>query len=115
VTFLLLLPAILSLLTLGAHFFRARNWLGVGLVVLLLILLAVRKPVAGRIVALALILGVVEWIRTAVSIGSWRASQGLPWVRMAVILGVVGVVTGLSALPFRSDRLKRWFRVVATA
>lgn len=114
VTFLLLLPAILSLLTLGAHFFRARNWLGLVIVLLLLVVLAVRKPVCGRIVALALLLGVAEWIRTAVAIGSWRASQGLPWKRMAVILGVVAVVTGLSAIPFRSDRLRRWFRVVAS-
>jgi hypothetical protein len=114
VTFLLLLPAILSLLTLGAHFFRARNWPGLGVVLLLLILLAVRRPAAGRIVAIALMLGVVEWVRTAVSIGSWRASQGLPWVRMAVILGIVAVVTGLSAMPFRSDRLRRWFRAGST-
>jgi hypothetical protein len=114
VTFLLLLPAILSLLTLGAHCFRAANWVGLAFVLLLLALLAVRKPVCARIVPLALLFGVAEWIRTAARIGSLRASEGLPWTRMAVILGVVAVITGLSALPFRSRRLKLWFRVNAT-
>jgi hypothetical protein len=111
VTFLLLLPAILSLLTLGAHCYRGANWPGLGFVILLLILLAVRKPVCARIVPLALLFGVAEWIRTAYRIGSFRESQGVPWVRMVVILGAVALITGLSALPFRSDRVKRWFRV----
>lgn len=114
-TFLLLLPAILSLLTLGAHFFRARNWLGLAFVLVLLVLPAVRKPVCARIVALALLFGAAEWIRTAYRIGSARADHGLPWMRMAVILGAVALVTGLSAIPFRSRRLKRWFRTDATA
>jgi hypothetical protein len=113
VAFLLLLPAILSLVALGAHCFRAANWVGLAFVLLLLALLAVRKPVCARIVSLALLLGAAEWIRTAVRIGSFRSSQGLPWMRMAVILGAVALATGLSALPFRSGRLKDWFRVAA--
>jgi ABC-type uncharacterized transport system permease subunit len=113
VTFLYLLPAILSLLTLGAHCFRGANWLGLGFVALLLVLLAVRKPVCARIVALALLFGVVEWLRTAYRIGSSRMSEGQPWVRMAVILGIVAVITGLSALPFLSTRLRTWYRMEA--
>ncbi len=110
-TFLLLLTAILSLLTLGAHFFRAGNWVGVVAAVALLALLAVRKAWVARVVPAALVLGALEWIRTAVRIGSWRMQQGHPWVRMAVILGVVALITGLSALPFLSKRLKAWYRV----
>jgi vacuolar-type H+-ATPase subunit I/STV1 len=109
VTLLLLLPAILSLLALGAHLFRAGNWLGLAFIALLMGLLAVRKPLSARIVPLALLFGVAEWIRTAVRIGSARAEQGQPWMRMAIILGAVALVTGLAVIPFRSRRLKRWF------
>lgn len=111
--FLLLLPAILSLLTLGAHFFRAGNHVGVAVAVALSALLAVRRPWVARVVPVALLFGAAEWIRTAVRIGSWRMHEGRPWVRMAVILGAVALITGASAAAFLSDRLKTWYRVGA--
>jgi len=104
-----LVPVVLSLLVLGAHFFRAGNMLLVGVVLLLLALLGVRRPWAARLVQVALVLGALEWVRTLVEIFAWRTKAGQPALRMAVILGCVTLVTAGSALVFGSDRLRRWY------
>lgn len=113
-TFVWLLPAILSLIAIGAHCFRAGNYLGMAVVLGLVALLAVRKSVAARAVQLGLLFGAALWIRTAFRIRAVRIEDGQPWMRMAIILGAVAVITALSGLSFRSARLKRWFRMDAS-
>jgi len=41
----------------------------------------------------------------------FRQSQGLPWLRLALILGLVALCTLLSALVFRTDALKSHFNL----
>lgn len=108
-TALLLAPAALSFLALGAHFLRAGQLLLVALAVALLVLLFVRRRWAGRTAQVALLLGAVEWLRTAVTLVGVRMSMGLPYGRMVVILGAVAAVCALSALPLRAARARRWF------
>jgi hypothetical protein len=106
-TVLQLIPVVLSLLVLGAHFLRAGNTLMVGTCLALLCLLFVRKPLAARLLQAALLLGALEWIRTLAALAGGRMDAGQPYLRMAVILGIVAAVTGLSALLFQTRRLGR--------
>ncbi len=110
--FLRLSPVFLSILLLAAHFYRA------GLVVLVLIILLspfmlfVRKPLAVRIIQIELVLGGLEWIRTIVNFVQIRQAHGMPWTRLAVILGVVSLVTFASAFVFRSRSLKEHYGIL---
>jgi len=111
VTGLLLLPPALSLLVLGAHFLRA----GVPLLALgalgTLVLLFVRRRWAARAAQIVLVLGALEWVRALVVLTGERMSEGLPYGRMVVILGVVTAVAAASALAFQGRTLRRWYRM----
>lgn len=100
----------LSLVVLGAHFLRAGNLFMVGLILLLLGLLGIRRPWAARTVQAALLLGAAEWIRTLVRLAGWRADAGKPILRLVLILASVALVTGLSSLMFRTARVRSWFQ-----
>ena len=104
--FLRLLPVFISFLLLGAHFLRAGHVFIVSVLLLILLLLIIRKSWVPRVIQLALLLGAVEWLRTLVSIAQIRIDSGMPWVRMAVILGAVALFTLLSGLVFRSRALR---------
>jgi hypothetical protein len=107
---LLLLPA-LTLLLLGAHFFRA------GLVPLtiaclgFIALLFVRTPWAARALQVVLALGTIEWLRTAWVFASARAAVGQPYARLLLILGAVALVTAVAALVFRARAARAHFRL----
>jgi len=102
-------PVILSLVILGAHFLRARNFVLVIVVLLLLALLGVRRPWVARLVQVALLLGAVEWVRTLIRLVQWRSEAGQPALRLAVILGAVSLLTAASVFAFRGARLRRWY------
>ena len=106
---LMLLPAALSLLVLGAHFLRAGNLLLVALVPVALVVLFVRKPWAAQAVQAALLLGAIEWAWTLYDLVGQRSGAGEPVTRLAIILGSVTLVTGASGLLFSTSRLKRWY------
>jgi hypothetical protein len=106
-----LLPVVLSLLVLGAHFLRAGNVILVAAALALAGLLAVRRPWAARTIQAALVLGAVEWVRTLAGLVASRSRAGQPVARLSLILGCVAAVTGLSALVFRSARLRSWYRI----
>jgi hypothetical protein len=110
-TFVMLLPAILSFLVLGAHWLRAGNLPLVAAILALIALIAVRRPWAARTLQAALAVGVLEWVRTLIGLAAERMRAGEPVVRLAVILAGVAAVTGLAALTFSSARLRRWYRV----
>ena len=106
-TALLVLPPALSLLVLGAHFYRAGNVPAAALSLLLLTFLAVPRPWAARTLQAALVLGTAEWLRTTVFFVQLRRNLGQPWARLAVILGAVTLLTALSALVFETARLRK--------
>jgi hypothetical protein len=105
------LPVFISILLLAAHFYRA------GLIVLVLLILAspfillARKPWAARIIQIELVLGGIEWIRTAINFVQIRQSYNMPWTRLAIILGAVALGTIISAFVFRSRFLKDRYRI----
>ena len=104
---LVYVPIILSFAVLGAHFMRYGNSLAVFGVLLLIALLFVRLPWVARALQAALVLGALEWAHTIYSLVQMRAAQGEPFTRMVVILGIVTVVTGCSALLFQTPTLKK--------
>jgi hypothetical protein len=104
--FIKLLPVILSLLLLGAHFFRAGIIVLVLLVIVILFMLLIRRSWVVRLVQVALIIGGLEWVRTLLAIVNLRQMSGGPWMRLALILGGVALLTMCSALVFRFKSLR---------
>jgi hypothetical protein len=92
-----LLPAGLALLLLAAHFFRAGYVSVAALAVAAIGLLFVRVPWSVRLLQATLLLGVIEWLRTAWVFASARAQFGQPYGRLLLILGAVAALTGLAA------------------
>ena len=107
--FLRLLPALLSLLLLAAHFMRIPNLPAVGLLLICVGLLWVRRPWAAYTVQTILGVGVVIWLLTGYGIATIRIQNAEPWLRMAVILGAVTLFTVYATWHFRHPRLRAWF------
>ena len=99
-TFIRLLPVILSSLLLGAHFFRAGLTFLAVLIVLFPALLLVKRAWVARLAQLVLVLGGIEWVRTLIIFVAARREMGQPWTRLAVILGTVALFTIGSGLLF---------------
>lgn len=111
-TALLLLAPGLSLLVLGAHFYRAQAWplmLACGACVLLL---AWPRAWAARGVQLVLLAGALEWLWTVFALVQQRMALAQPWARLALILGAVALLTAGAALVFRHPRLRARFGLV---
>lgn len=104
--FLRLLPVFISILLLGAHFFRAGQVAIVFVLLAILPLLMIKKYWVPWIFQMVLLLGAVEWVRTIMTVANIRMQYGMPWTRMAVILGVVALLTACSGLVFRSKALR---------
>jgi hypothetical protein len=111
VIFVLLLAPALSALVLAAHFLRAGQAAGVAASLALLVLLAIPRRWAARVVQAGLLLGAGEWVRTLVLLVAARREAHAPYARLAAILGAVAAVTAASALVFESRRLRERYRM----
>jgi hypothetical protein len=105
-TFLYLTPPALFLLALGAHFFRRGRYVLAGVCVALVALLALPRPFVARVVSMALVVASLLWVQTAYELAMFRVDMGEPWLRLVFILGGVAVGSLLSALLFRTARLR---------
>jgi hypothetical protein len=105
------IPVILSTLVLGAHFYRSGNMIVVAILALLPLILLVRKPWVPGFYAGILLLGAAEWVRTLLQIAELRQAQGAPWTRMAIIVGVVALVTASSSLVFTAKAMRTRYRL----
>jgi hypothetical protein len=101
------LPVLLSVLLMAAHFSRADNTALVITSLLFPLVLLVRRPWAVRLTQLMLVVAGLEWVRTLIAIAGRRQALGEPWVRMAVILAVVAIFSIGSAAVFWSKELKK--------
>ena len=104
---LLLIPVFLSLLMLGAHFIRAGLELPALLALFLIGALFIRRPWIVRIEQLALLAGTLEWIRISAILAFMRQSLGLPWLRLALILGSVILLCVCSIFALESKSLRK--------
>ncbi len=89
---------VVSLLVLAAHFLRGGHPLVVLVLLLTPLLLVGRRSWAQRVLQIVLVLGALEWIRTAVALTSARLQAGEPFLRMVAILTVVAALSILSAI-----------------
>ena len=105
--FVRLLPVILSILLLAAHFFRAGENIYVYVLVALLPLLALKKFWVPWVIQVALILGAIEWLLTLMFVAQMRIEFDMPWTRMAIIMGAVAMFTAFSSLVFRGKALRK--------
>jgi hypothetical protein len=88
---------VLALLLLAAHFYRGGAYPLAVIAIALTGLTFVANRWAGQALALLLLCGAVEWLRTAWIFATLRDSMGLPFGRLLVILGTVAVFTLISA------------------
>lgn len=109
-TFLLLVPAVLSLLVLAAHFLRAGVLFAVVVLIALVPLFGLRRRWVPRLFQGILALGALEWVRTLLALRAARMAFGQPYARMMMILGGVVVFTLLSAALFEVPKVRRWYR-----
>ena len=110
-TFLRLLPVILSMIVIGAHYLRSGPIALVLLAISLPFLLFVKKAWVARLIQLVLMLGALEWIRTLFDLVAERQALGEAWTRLAIIIGAVALFTGCSALVFRSSAQKKRYEL----
>lgn len=104
-----LLPVILSLLLLAAHFYRAGQVAATALCLALPLLLLLRKPWVPRLFQVLLVLGALEWLRALYGFAAMRIAFGEPWTRLALILGAVALFTALSGMVFKNRALRDHF------
>jgi len=91
------IPAVLALLLLAAHFYRAAAFIPAVVSVAAVALVFVRKPWAVLVLRVGLAAGTIVWIATAWQIAQHRMADGEPYLRMALILGLVAAFTAFAA------------------
>ena len=105
-----LLPVVLTLAVLAAHFSRHDQPVLMILSVAVMGLLAVPRLWAARAVQVVLLLGAAEWVRTLIVLARIRAEDGQPAARMVAILTLVAMLTAASALALLTRRARARFR-----
>ncbi|MEO8102581.1 MAG: hypothetical protein ABI790_08645 [Betaproteobacteria bacterium] len=112
---LYLAPPVIGFLLLAAHYYRAENYPGIILSLLMTGLIFVRRPWAARVLQMGLLLGAVEWLRSILFLVMARNEAGAPYLRLAIILGGVCLFTALAALVFQTSRIRTYFGFGAIA
>ena len=96
-----------SLVLLGAHFSRMNFPLILSIIALLApFLFFYKKKISITILQAILFIGTLEWIRAAFYYIQQRVDLGTPWLRLAVILGIIIIFTGYSAWILNSKDIK---------
>ncbi|WP_428938340.1 hypothetical protein [Fontivita pretiosa] len=106
-SFVYLVPVLLSFLLLAAHFLHAGNLPLVAVALLLPLLLLIRRGWVVRVVQTALLVGALEWLRTIVMLIDFYEQAGRPWTRMSIILGSVLLFTLAASTVFFTPHLRR--------
>jgi hypothetical protein len=106
-----LTSVILSFVLLAAHFSRHEIPILMVLSLLAPLLLFVKRPWVPRLLQLLLVLGALEWLRTAAVLAARRIDAGEPWLRMVLILAAVALVTSGAAALLQPTRVRGRFEV----
>jgi len=91
------IPAVLALLLLAAHFYRAAAIVPAVSCVAAMALVFVKRPFAVVALRLGLAAGTVVWIVTAWRMARDRMDAGMPYLRMLAILAAVAAFTAVAA------------------
>jgi hypothetical protein len=109
--FIRLLPVIISLLFMAAHFFRAGLLPVAAIISVAPFLLLVHHRLVVRIIQTLLAIGSIEWIMTLSRLVSMRQAMGMPWIRLALILGAVSMIAFGSIFMFRLKSLRARYKL----
>ncbi|TVQ95317.1 MAG: 4Fe-4S binding protein [Desulfovibrionales bacterium] len=104
-----LTPPALSFFLLTAHYLRSGD---LGMVVVCLALpglFFLRQAWVRPVLQAVFVVGMVFWVQTMMDLIQFRQVVGLPWLRLALILGSVAVVTGSGALFLETRTLRKRF------
>ena len=107
--FVRLLPVFCSSILIAAHFQRSGATIVAVCCLLTTSLLFIKRAWSVRILQVLLIIYALEWVRTLVNLVQLRLEYGMPWVRLALILGGVALFSALSTLVFRHPSLQKLF------
>ena len=98
---------ILSSILLAAHFSRVDiDWLTV-ICLLIPFCFFIKKRWLLRAYQVYLLAGAVIWSHRTIQLANIRLDAGQPWLRMAVILGVVAFYTLISAIILEHSSIKK--------
>lgn len=106
-TFLLLLPTVLALLTLGAHYARYGLYPLTLFLLLMIGLLFVKRRWAARTLQVILCIAAFEWGGVLYDVARERAMEGRDARKSGIILGGTGLFTLLAAGLYQLPRLRR--------
>ena len=104
-------PILFAALLLAAHSLRGGYLSAMVVSLALPVLLTVRRPWAATVLQLGLVVGTLEWARTAFVLIQARREMGEPFLRLGAILGGVAVATALCLFVFRWRRVRQHFRL----
>lgn len=107
-TLLFLIPAIGFLLG-AAHFLRWGNLIGVAICLGLPFFMLVRHWLIHRVAQVSQVFLGLMWLNTAVKIYQMRLASGMPWMRMALILGLVAAFSLFAAAMMNRARIRNWY------
>jgi ferredoxin len=102
-----LILAFSSSLLLAAHFLRDGNWPWLLISLLFPIFFSFNRRWAQQLLAIFYFLMAFEWINAAIAIYEIRVMTREPWLRMALILGMVALFTLWTALLILRRNFKR--------
>ncbi len=107
--FIRLLPVMFSALLIAAHFLRFYGLVLPAIFLLLLFTFAVRRKWVVRFWQVIMFLGTLVWIDTAANLVRMRSAMGLPWTRLAIIMGAVIIFTAFSGLWLENKHIKAYY------
>jgi len=108
--FMKMLPIILCLLLLAAHFGRVKIFVLQYISILIPFLLFWKSKITAIAIQNCLMLAGIEWIRTTVYYARIRIEDGEPWLRLAIILSTVAVLNFATILVFRTNSMKERYK-----
>ncbi|MBW2276908.1 MAG: 4Fe-4S binding protein [Deltaproteobacteria bacterium] len=104
-----LIPVVIAMLVLGAHYLRDGRPGLVIACVSALGLLAIPRAWVPRVMTVLLVAAAGVWVQTAIELAQIRESLGAPYLRMTLILGGVALFTAVSPLLFLLRSVKKRF------
>ena len=97
---------ILSVVLVGAHFFRSGSYALVGLCLILPLLLLYKSRWSLIVLQCAACAATLVWLGAALELVQMRQQMGRPWTTAALILGAVALYTLVSGLLLNSRSLR---------
>ena len=97
---------VVAYLLLGAHFLRSGSLGWMALCFSIPFLLLIRKRWSLIIVQISLYIGSWIWVRTGIIIIHERMMLGIPWIRVALIIGLLALFTLLAGLLLNAPVMK---------